>query len=320
MAMNNYVLQKIIYAYQNGGADLHYPNFIDGDKLDREIPKEDMVAQLKLLSKAIQQSAKFYVDLSGDTLTQNEMVNCLSGIKFYLPYPSTFIQFKHEDVYVNALFTQTGTFGLVNSKRDEWVNDEDAFLTQVIVSDLSGNYLSYDRCAYHHRSVEFDFSVSAINDRTGKFKMETSIVGVGSNFMKDIHHEDGKGMQLHFIEQCTRDYLDFLVMLNYPEITISDEVLGRPNNLVGHVPVKNMKRTTLMKKPKYQHKTLVLDMYGDKSGGESSSGGRSKGTAFHSVRKHLRQYKNGKKVFVKAHFRGSKEVGMITKDYKIAPE
>ena len=90
MAMNNYVLQKIIYAYQNGGADLHYPNYIDSDELDREIPKEDMVAQLKLLSKAIQQSAKFYVDLSGDTLTQNEMVNCLSDIKFYLPYEFRF--------------------------------------------------------------------------------------------------------------------------------------------------------------------------------------------------------------------------------------
>ena len=315
MAMNNYVLQKIIYAYQNGGADLNYPLYINADKLGEEMPKKDLVRHLKFLSNSIQQSAKFYVDLSGDRLTQNEFVNCLSDIKFYLPYPSTFIQFKHEDVLVNVLFTETGTDNGI-----DWKDLEPSdYCTEVILSDLSGNEMSYDRCMYHHRGISLDF-----DGEDGRFKMETNIHGIGSRFVVDdssLEQYGGtKKMQLHFIEQVMRSYLDFLIMLNYPEITDSDEVLGRPNNLVGHVPVKNMKRSTLMKKPKYQHKTLVLDMYGDKSGGESSSGGRSKGTAFHSVRKHLRQYKNGKKVFVKAHFRGSKEVGVITKDYKIAPE
>jgi hypothetical protein len=57
-------------------------------------------------------------------------------------------------------------------------------------------------------------------------------------------------------------------------------------------------------------------MYGEPSGGEST-GQRSKGTALHSVRKHIRRYKTGKTTFVKAHFRGSKEIGILTKDYEV---
>lgn len=303
MAMNNYVLQKIIYAYQNGGADLNYPLYIDADKLDEEIPKSDQVHRLKLLSNSIQQSAKFYVDLSGEQLKPEELQTCLADMEFYLPYTSTFIQFKYEDIYVNALFTETGT-----DKGIDWKDIEPSdFMVEVVLSDFSGNQMTYDRCCYHHRKFNLSSDGSAVS-------AETNILGLGSNFRTD------DDMPKTFCESVMKTYLQFLVMLNYPEIVDSDEVLGRPNNLVGHVPVKDMRKNTLMKKPKYQHKTLVLDMYGDKSGGESSSGGRSKGTAFHSVRKHLRQYKNGKKVFVKAHFRGSKEVGIITKDYKIAPE
>ena len=41
------------------------------------------------------------------------------------------------------------------------------------------------------------------------------------------------------------------------------------------------------------------------------------GTAFHSVRKHIRRLADGRNTFVKAHFRGAKSVGMVSKDYEI---
>tara|TARA_R100001530_G_scaffold107666_1_gene75331 strand:+ start:333 stop:1238 length:906 start_codon:yes stop_codon:yes gene_type:complete len=299
MAMNNYILQKIIYAYQNGGDDLYMPTYIDADGFGKVVSRDKSIKNLKIFSKAIQQSAKFFVDMSGEKLRSEEVLTCLSDMKVYLPYPCTFIQFKYEDIYLNTLFTET-----VTDKGIDWYDIEPSdFMVEIVLSDYSGNQMTYDRCSYHHRNLNLsgDGSVSA----------ETNILGLGSNFRTNDH------MPKTFSESVIRTYLQFLVMLNYPEIVVADEVLGRPNNVVGHVPVKDMRRNTLMKKPKYQHKTLVLDMYGDKSGGESSSGGRSKGTAFHSVRKHLRQYQNGKKVFVKAHFRGSKEVGTIFKDYKI---
>ena len=115
------------------------------------------------------------------------------------------------------------------------------------------------------------------------------------------------------ISQCI---VQLNVLLTYPEIADTKDVLGRPNNTVGHTQLKNLKDSTLRNRPKYQHKTLKLDMYGEPSGGEAS-GHRSKGTAFHSVRKHIRRYKTGKTTFVKAHFRGSKDVGVLTKDYEV---
>ena len=303
MAMNNYILQKIIHAYQNGGADLCLPHYIDyeshGDEVILDVTKE-RVHSLKLLSKGVQQSAKFFVDMSGEQLSGDEIFNCLSDVEIYLPYPVTFIQFKHEEGYVNSLFVESGE-GI------DWKgNHPSNFMVSTILSDLSGNQMTWDMLGYHH----YDIEMSEDGIVTG----ETKPMGLGSNFISNLQSV------IDFESAVMKWYLKFMVMLNYPEITVADEVLGRPNNTFGHVPVKNMKRSTLTKKPKYQHKTLVLDMFGDKSGGESCSGGRSKGTAFHSVRKHLRQYKNGKKVFVKAHFRGSKEVGMIFKDYKIDTE
>jgi hypothetical protein len=62
---------------------------------------------------------------------------------------------------------------------------------------------------------------------------------------------------------------------------------------------------------------LKLNMYDNAGGGSKGGNTRSAGTAFHSVRKHLRRLPNGKHTFVKAHFRGSKEVGVVSKEYKI---
>ena len=303
MAMNNYILQKIIHAYQNGGADLYLPHYIDHGLYEEEVVLKDRVRTLKSLSRRVQQSAKFFVDMRGEQLNPDEIINCLSDIEIYLPYPVTFIQFKHEEGYVNSLFTETG-----EKRGIDWGELKPSkFMVTTILSDLSGNQMTWDRIHYHHHDIEL---VNGMK-KDGTVNTETHLTGFGSNCVSDLQGAKG------FATAVLKWYFKFMVMLNYPEITVADEVLGRPNNEVGHVPVKDMRRNTLMKKPKYQHKTLVLDMFGDKSGGESCSSGRSKGTAFHSVRKHLRQYKNGKKVFVKAHFRGSKEMGVVTKDYEL---
>ena len=294
MAMNNYILQKIIHAYQNSGADLCLPHYIDRDMFGKA-SREHQVRDLYTLSKSVQQSAKFFVDMTGEQLKNEEVINSLSDLEIYLPYPITFIQFKHQDGYVNCLFIETGLDNGIDWKGF----DPSKFMVGCVLSDLSGNQMTYDRCTYHYSDTKINTTKTA------------QVLGAGGACINDV------ASCTDFSASVMLWYLRFLVMLNHPEITVADEVLGRPNNIFGHVPVKNMKRSTLIKKPKYQHKTLVLDMFGDKSGGESCSSGRSKGTAFHSVRKHLRQYKNGKKVFVKAHFRGSKEMGVVTKDYEL---
>ena len=58
-------------------------------------------------------------------------------------------------------------------------------------------------------------------------------------------------------------------------------------------------------------------MYGNKNTKLGAAGSRETGTAFHSVRKHMRRLPNGRTTFVKAHFRGSRDFGTISKDYEL---
>ena len=115
-------------------------------------------------------------------------------------------------------------------------------------------------------------------------------------------------------------YAELNIHLQYPQISRHKDVKGRPNTTIGHRNLKRFTKSEMRQLPIYEHKTLVLDMYDDTEG-PSNGGKRSSGTAFHSVRKHImkigRGKNKGKPVFRKAHFRGSKDVGVISKDYKI---
>ena len=71
-----------------------------------------------------------------------------------------------------------------------------------------------------------------------------------------------------------------------------------------------------IRKPKYEHKILKLDLFGSNGTSNTSNSNETGGRAFHAVRKHIRQYQDGKITFVKAHFRGSKDIGIVTKDYE----
>ena len=70
-------------------------------------------------------------------------------------------------------------------------------------------------------------------------------------------------------------------------------------------------------KPKYEHKILKLNLYDNATNEGSEANGNGKARSLHAVRKHLRRLPNGKLTWVKAHFRGNREVGIITKDYEI---
>ena len=106
-------------------------------------------------------------------------------------------------------------------------------------------------------------------------------------------------------------------MMSFPQITQQQKVKGVSPRVL-ESPAK-YKFSELVRRPTWEHKTLVLDMYDRQSSGSTKgkNGKRSSGTAFHSVRKHLRRFPNGKHNFVKAHFRGSKESGVIQKDYEV---
>lgn len=325
--MNNYVLQKLIHLYQKPnmiGSVLRPDHFHGWDeKKDKLFYMENKIATLHMakISWMIQQSAKFNIDISGDQLTDEEMKNCLSDLPMYLPYKSTYLQMELDE----------GTTCILAAETDYWNKFEDHGFSKhgmdftPTINATMFHYIKeldsfqYDFITYRYHHYE-NFGVSKQGHHYTPEHYIFDINGLGTQFVDDSSDESGQyaNRDLHqWAAILEGSIVQLLVMLSYPEITIAKDVTGRANSTIGHQVLKRQTKSILRDKPKYEHKTLKLDMYGTQGEG-TSTGKRSKGTAFHSVRKHLRRYKNGKRVFVKAHFRGSKEVGVVTKDYEVS--
>ena len=104
------------------------------------------------------------------------------------------------------------------------------------------------------------------------------------------------------------------VLLEYPSLTHETNVVGKKPAV--YPLAKKTNYSSMRERPAWEHKVLEIDLYGEK---EASANGVANGgspKAFHSVRKHLRRLPDGKKIFVKAHFRGSRQIGVINKEYK----
>ena len=107
------------------------------------------------------------------------------------------------------------------------------------------------------------------------------------------------------------------MMLQFPQIVDTEEVEGIPKEKVYPVRDGNYKWVDMLRKPKYAHKVLKLNLYDNHATGDTDANGTGSPRSLHTVRKHLRRLPNGKLTWVKAHFRGNREVGIITKDYEI---
>lgn len=311
--MNNLILQKIIHGYQNDtwimemGSPQHY------DHTKPDLPMKNKREYFHRMSKRIQQAMKFYIDVRDEhnDLSPTEMENVVEDLKIYLPYKSCFIQHETDKYVTNILIADLG------DKTED--TDQDVLTATMILYEKDKKTFAHDMSSYGYTYHDENQMSPYLKRLVNKSEYTYWIKACPENSIITNPDSDGKYTNYSLenwtahISQCI---VQLNVLLNYPEITIDKDVLGRPNNTVGHTELKNYKDSALRNRPKYQHKTLKLDMYGSPSGGESS-GQRSKGTAFHSVRKHLRRYKTGKKTFVKAHFRGSKNVGVLTKDYEV---
>jgi hypothetical protein len=120
------------------------------------------------------------------------------------------------------------------------------------------------------------------------------------------------------VQICSDVLFEYNFLTQFPTICDVDTVKGlKPSSRPSFIDVRKFKHTAMNAKPTWEHKVLKLNMYDNAGVGSKGGNTRSAGTAFHSVRKHLRRLPNGKHTFVKAHFRGSKEVGVVSKEYKI---
>ena len=262
----------------------------------------------KGLSKHIQESAKFYVDLNGETLTKEEAEKIASEVIYVLPYQSTFVQFDTGDVIINMM---------VMEDTDTDVHELDGTITKGMYRVMMFPFNKLDNCfVYDPNIYTFKFhddgSYTFWLDEDSTTNPFASIIDVSA---------DATGMYTNkslnaWAQAASELLITFFTMLHYPQITNTKSVKGvKPQHLQSR---SRYKASELRGKPTWEHKTLVLDLYGNEGGSNTTSNGqRSSGTAFHSVRKHLRRLPDGKHIFVKAHFRGSKDVGVVQKDYQI---
>ena len=333
--MQHIVLQKLLHAGVLLKNDTHkwVQQFGTPPHINRkDIGYDLMKAYLDDTSKRVQQAMKFYIPQvdADNTLTEVEVAKLVNGVDFFLPYKSTFVQvatsieYTHTDnlhydpqidfqdwrtqnnveqiadhsAISNVLFLDTGRFD------DEgkplfggmlWMYDQDQ---NEMLIDPNMYYYSFrdngdytfwiDEASHFHKYTN---TTSANDDGTYSSPTLNSVVSTIIN----IH-----------CKLC--------LLLTYPQIVDSKSVKGFKNQEIRLSD--KFSHTEFLRKPKYEHKVLRLNLFdGKSSGGEST--GESSGKAFHAVRKHIRQYKDGKVTFVKAHFRGDKTKGIITKDYEI---
>ena len=352
--MNNLVLQKLLYGYQlvdnvdmnMGDTKLinklqqHFdPKWTETFEFDAHIvdglnqleghtnhvrkimlmthdgkPRETVAAAfnpmtmhhtMKSLSKTITQSGKFYLhEHENNVLTEKEVKSLHGEVRFFAPYKDTFLQIENDDLVANILCLDTEQYTEPSKHK---TSDDQVTLT-------------FTMCVWFKNVKRFSLDLNAYTitfSKNGDYIYE-----IEDTWFKDI--TDIRGDDENFINQTLNDWVQtivtfwyrFMIYLQFPQICDVKSKKGRSAEHWVDVPTK-FRPTVLRDKPKFQHKELVINMFDDSGQSNGSSNGRGSGTAFHSVRKHLRRLSNGRLTWVKAHFRGLHSHGVITKDYKL---
>ena len=303
-----------MYQLHGGGLDFRNMN---------RFPDQAVKGALLDNAREISQAAKFYMDISGpDQLEEEEALKIIPELKIYLPYKKVFLQVETPQVVHNLMITDH-TESLENLDTGKEIVG--GFLSVVnhcyIKNGHKGPYFMFDPNTYNiifheDKSWVWEINGQGINNQDGKPIAPKPIWHDMIDTRKDekgVYINQGLEDHVAYIHSC---FVQFMILLQYPMICDTHEVKGRSNVFLD----KKIKHTTseLRRQPKFTHKVLRLDLYGNDSftGGVIEEG---KGVAFHSVRKHLRRLANGKLTWVKAHFRGSKNHGTVYKDYDIDP-
>ena len=274
------------------------------------------------LSKDITQAMKFYIDLNDENqrLSNKELNTILDSgdLKFYAPYPETFLQLDAYGLIWNLLIEddglKTGDTGepILRFFMSVWHKADQQFqldLNKYEIVFHDENTKTVDGLTEKEGSGGYTFFISdsvfkELTDQSGKQ-------------VDGKNHEQYTNKSLNsWVEAMNHVYCLFMIYLQYPQIATPKNRKGRNNQSWFDMPMRKHTTTEYRNKPSFEHKELVIQMY-ENQGGKHHGHKRSGGTAFHSVRKHMLRTAKGKYVWRKAHFRGSKDVGVVNKDYKI---
>ena len=296
---------------------------------------------LKMLtsySHRIQQAQKFSVPCyENEMLTQGEFDAVMTDTTPFLPYEETFVEFDFNNHVFYCLFKAW-------EEDEDDIRDTKPFSVVTSMYEKREKYWVIDLCPYYYevagantvktplldrllRRKNPKFSKDVWNAKTKEYEqIEGGSFFYNFNIPKEFtlidlidDSKDSKGRhsnkQLNdFMNTIVISHMMFCVLLDYPSLSHETKVSGR---LPAVYPLaKKTNYSSMRERPAWEHKVLEIDLYGEK---EASANGVANGgspKAFHSVRKHLRRLPDGKKIFVKAHFRGSRQIGVINKEYK----
>lgn len=325
--MDNSVLQKLLHSHVLFWNDedkwrktFIQPSHVMGgySTVTEKMPAKVMHDFLKFHANRIQQSMKFFIPHvdKDNNLSEDELIKLGSDLKMFLPFHSTFVQQESEAELQYQATGEIGTQKVIQNVYLEdagFVDDEDSQI-------FKGNISLYikDSNDFYFDPNDYYFSYRENGDYTfwlpdgSPFKNYTDL-------RSEYHNGQYNNETLNaMVNSLVATHYTLVLLLNYPQIVNKQDVLGITPANASKVPFsRKFTMSEFLRKPKYEHKVLKLDLFGTNDTSSKGGTGESGSRAFHAVRKHIRQYSDGKITFVKAHFRGSKDVGLVTKDYEI---
>jgi len=330
--------------YENGiPKQAPHWSFLDGKQDKNYITEKDfghtpatIKKHFKFISQEISESQKFYIDYESESaswLTAEEIKKCSEEVSVYCPYPKTLLQVNKDTQIVTILAEEIETedarqeeksfLNKIFSRFDSNIIDSTIIRFRVSVYNKIRKTTTVDFNAYEvefYRANDSRFNKQNLDAPMGWNTQGTildayktaELSGLSSS---EVYKQKEIAEPVDELFKFVVNYwLQFITFLEYPQIRDIKNKAGRSNSWLD-VPIKKHSDSIYKNKPRFEHKELIIKMYD--SSGVGGNGGCGEGKALHSVRKHLRTLKSGKKTWVKAHFRGNKSLGVIQKNYNL---
>ena len=319
-----------------------YEPSLNWDNQRNRVPPKLLSDWLESHARRVQQSMKFYIPESSheNKLTGEEYLKLTDEMKMFLPFKSTFVQHEvdigiTESKEAHKAWNKIALDG-IGTKVDLKKIEEKMIAGETCIANVYLEDVGYED---DEEQPMFKGNVSIYFRDDNTFFIDPNDYyfsyrgGMGYTFWlpeqspfyqyTDTGSDVDGGMYNNptlnsMVSTIINVHSQLVLMLSYPQIVNRQSILGVTPKNAGLIPFsKKYTNSEFLRKPKYEHKVLKLDLFGDTNSNGNGSTGESGSRAFHAVRKHIRQYSDGKITFVKAHFRGSKDVGLVTKDYEI---
>ena len=280
-------------------------------------------------SNTIQESQKFYMDLTrGSGLNEDEMEKIRPDISYHMPFEECFLQCQIAGIHKNAPDGNNVNLSPIaqNNETDVTMNllvKEDNESEVVDVDGSISNRLFHITCVpyiAHLKKFVFDpnvYSIKYHDDGSFTFWLqEDPELNPWINTVDTQADSTGRytNQSLNiWVQQISNVLCTFFAMMSFPQINRQKKVKGLSPRILESQSA--YKFSELVSKPTWEHKTLVLDMYDNVPRETGRKVHREGGVRFHARRKHLRRLPSGKYTFVKATFVGTKDKGVVSKDY-----